>query len=35
MKTVSNSPDIQFELKCAAEASADFKKVFGKNLELL
>ena len=35
MKTVSNSPDIQFELKCASEASGDFKKIFGKNLELL
>ncbi|MBO5102473.1 MAG: hypothetical protein J6C13_00090, partial [Clostridia bacterium] len=35
MKTVSNSPDVQFELKCASDASFDFKKVFGKNLELL
>ncbi|MBQ7977071.1 MAG: hypothetical protein IJ301_00510 [Clostridia bacterium] len=35
MKTVSNNQDISFELKCAKEASADFKKVFGKNLELL
>lgn len=35
MKTVSNNQDITFELKCAKEASVDFKKVFGKNLELL
>lgn len=35
MKTVTTSPEIQFELKSAIEASVDFKKVFGKNLEIL
>ena len=35
MKTVANGQDISFELKCAKEALPDFKKVFGKNLELL
>lgn len=34
MKTVTNQ-DISFELRCAEEAAIDFKKVFGKNLELL
>ncbi len=35
MKTVTNGQDISFELECAKEAAVDFKKVFGKNLELL
>lgn len=35
MKTVSEDADIHFELKCATASSGDFKKVFGKNLELL
>lgn len=35
MKTVTDNQDISFELHCAKEASADFKKVYGKNLELL
>ncbi len=35
MKTVTNGGDIQFEIKCAMEASHDFKKVFNKNLEIL
>lgn len=34
MKTVTNT-DISFELKITSEAGADFKKVFGKTLELL
>lgn len=35
MKTVTDGADIQFEVKSAIEASVDFKKVFGKNLEIL
>ncbi len=35
MKTVTDGADIRFEVKSAIEASADFKKVFGKNLEIL
>lgn len=35
MKTVTNNPEIQFEIKSAIDASIDFKKVFGKNLEIL
>ena len=36
MKTVSqNGEDVSFEIRCAKEAEADFKKVFSKNLEIL
>ena len=35
MKTVTNNQDISFELRCAEETAADFKKIYGKNLELL
>ncbi len=34
MKTITQT-DIDFELKLAAQAGADFKRVFGKTLELL
>ena len=34
MKTIT-STDISFELRITAQAGADFKKVFGKTLELL
>ncbi len=36
MKTISqNGEDVSFEIDCAKEAEADFKKIFGKNLEIL
>ena len=36
MKTVSqNGENLDFEIRCAKEAEADFKKVFSKNLEIL
>ncbi len=35
MKTVTDNQDISFELCCANESAGDFKKVYGKNLELL
>jgi len=35
MKTVTDGADIRFEVKTAIEASTDFHKVFGKNLEIL
>ncbi len=35
MKTVTDGADIRFEVKSAIDASTDFKKVFGKNLEIL
>lgn len=35
MKTVTNGNETQFEIKSAIEASVDFRKVFGKNLEIL
>ena len=35
MKTISDAQDIAFEVRCASEASGDFKKIYGKNLELL
>jgi len=35
MKTISENDDISFEIRNASFASPDFKRVYGKNLELL
>ena len=37
MKTVLREPNVEagYEIECANEARNDFKRVFGKNLELI